>query len=56
MNAMQTTVATTFGSTSGALAFAQDMFWNVPLIAGWQASAHICELYVNERFLHANRK
>jgi hypothetical protein len=26
MHAMQTTVATTLGSTSGALAFAQDMF------------------------------
>ena len=37
MHAMQTTVATTLGSTPGALAFAQDMFLNVPLIADWQA-------------------
>ncbi len=33
MHAMQTTVATILGSTPGALAFAQDMFLNVPLIA-----------------------
>jgi hypothetical protein len=33
MHAMQTTIATTLGSTPGALAFAQDMFLNVPLIA-----------------------
>jgi hypothetical protein len=37
MHAMQTTVATTLGSTPGALAFAWDMFLNVPLIADWQA-------------------
>jgi hypothetical protein len=33
MHAMQTTIATTLGSTLGALAFAQNMFLNVPLIA-----------------------
>ncbi len=32
MHAMQTTVATTLGSTLGALTFAQDMFLNVLLI------------------------
>jgi hypothetical protein len=48
MHAMQTTVATTLGSTPGALAFAQDMFLNVPLIADWQAIAHTCEHHVNE--------
>ncbi len=37
MHAMQTTVATTLGSTPGALAFARDMFLNVLLIADWQA-------------------
>ncbi len=37
MHAMQTTVATTLRSTPGALAFAWDMFLNVPLIADWQA-------------------
>jgi hypothetical protein len=33
MHAMQTTVATTLGSTLGALAFARDVFLNMPLIA-----------------------
>jgi hypothetical protein len=45
---MQTTIATTLGSTPGALAFAQDMFLNVPLIADWQAIACSCEHHVNE--------
>jgi hypothetical protein len=48
MHAMRTIVATTLGSTSGALAFAQDMFLNVPLIADWQAIALNCEHHVNE--------
>jgi hypothetical protein len=48
MHAMQTTVATTLGSTLGVLAFAQDMFLNVPMIADWQAIAHTCEHHVNE--------
>jgi hypothetical protein len=39
MHAMQTTVATTLGSSPGALAFAQDMFLNLLLIADWQAIA-----------------
>jgi hypothetical protein len=54
MHAMQTTVATTVGSTPGALAFAQDissgslafargMFLKVPLITDWQAITHTCE-------------
>ena len=56
MHAMQTTVATTLGSTPGALAFAQDMFLNVQLIADWQAIAHNCEHHVNENLQCANRK
>jgi hypothetical protein len=32
MYAMQTTVATTIGSTPGSLAFARDMFLKLPLI------------------------
>jgi hypothetical protein len=36
MHAMQTTIATTLGSTLDALAFAQDMFLNMLLIADWQ--------------------
>jgi hypothetical protein len=56
MHAMQTTFATTLGSTPGALAFAQDMFLNVLLIADWQAIARTCEHHVNEIFWRANRK
>ncbi len=56
MHAMQTTVATTLGSTLGALAFAQDMFLNVLLIADWQAIARTREHHVNENLRCANRK
>ncbi len=48
MHAMQTTIATTLGSTPGALAFARDMFLNMPLIADWQAIARTREHHVNE--------
>jgi hypothetical protein len=48
MPAMQTTIATTLGSTLGALAFAQDKFLNMPLIADWQAIARTCEHHVHE--------
>ena len=56
MHAMQTTIATTLGSTPGALAFAQDMFLNMPLIADWQAIACTCEHHVNKNLRRANRK
>ncbi len=56
MHAMQTTVATTLGSTPGALAFARDIFLNVPLIADWQVIACTCEHHVKENLQHANRK
>ncbi len=56
MHAMQTTVATTSGSTLGALSFARDMFLNVPLIADWQAIAHTHEHHLNENLWRANRK
>jgi hypothetical protein len=56
MHAMQTTVATTLGSTPGALAFARDMFLNVLLIADWQAIARTWEHHVNENLRLANRK
>ncbi len=55
IQAMQTTVATTLGSTPGALAFAWDMFLNVPLIADWQAIACTCEHHINEILQCANR-
>jgi hypothetical protein len=56
MHAMQTTIATPFWSTPGALAFAQDMFLNVTLIADRQAFLHTHEHYVNENLRRANRK
>jgi hypothetical protein len=56
MHAMQTPVATTLGSTSGALAFAGNTFLNVPLIADWQAIARNHEHHVSENLRHANRK
>ncbi len=56
MHAMQTTVATTLGSTPGALAFAPDMFLNMPLIADQQAIARTREHHDNENLWCANRK
>jgi hypothetical protein len=47
MHAMQTTVATTVGSTPGSLAFAQDMFLKVPLITDWQAITHSVNIMSN---------
>ncbi len=48
MHDMQTTVATTLESAPGSLAFARDMFLNVPLIADWQSIARLREHHVNE--------
>jgi hypothetical protein len=56
MHAMQITLATTLGSTLGALAFAWDMFLNVLLIADWQAIARTCEHHVDENTQCANRR
>ena len=56
MHAMRTTVATTLGSTPGALAFSRDMFLNVPSIADWQAIATNREQAFNENLRRANRK
>ena len=56
MHAMHTTVATTLGSAPESLAFAQDMFLKVPLIADWQAIARLREHHVNENLQDANWK
>jgi hypothetical protein len=56
IHAMQTTVATTLGSMPSALAFARDMFLNVPLIADWKAIARTHENHVNKNSQRANRK
>jgi transposase InsO family protein len=56
MHAMRTTVATTLGSAPGSLAFARDMFLNVPLVADWQTIARKREQHVNENLRRANQK
>ena len=56
MHAMHTTVATTLGSTPGALAFSRDMFLNIPLVANWQAIATYRKHHVNENLCQVNRK
>ena len=56
MHAMRTTIATTIGSTPGALAFSRDMFLNVPLIADWQTIARRREHHVNENLRRANAR
>jgi transposase InsO family protein len=56
MHAMRSTVATTLGSAPGSLAFARDMFLNVPLVADWQTIARKREQHVNENLRRANQK
>ena len=56
MHAMRTTVSTTLGSAPGSLAFARDMFLNVPLVADWQMIARKREQHVNENLRRANKK
>ena len=56
MRAMRTTIATTLGSTPGALAFSRDMFLNIPLVADWQAIAKQHEHHINDNLRRANLK
>ncbi len=56
MHAMRTTVATTLGSAPGSLAFARDMFLNVPLFADWQTILRKREQRINENLRRANQK
>jgi len=56
MHAMRSTIATTLGSTPGALAFGRDMFLNIPLVADWQAIASRREQLVNDNLRRANLK
>ena len=56
MHAMHTMVATTLGSTPGALASSRDMFLNLPLIADWKAIASRRKHHVNENLCQTNRK
>ena len=56
MHAMRTTIATTLGSTPGALAFSRDMFLNIPLVANWQAIVARREQHINDNLRCANKK
>ena len=56
MHAMRTTVATTLGSTPGALAFSRDMFLNVLLIADWQSIAKHRQQHIDDNLRRANKK
>ena len=56
MHAMRTTIATTLGSTPGALAFSRDMFLNIPLIADWHAITLRREHLINENLIRENQK
>ena len=54
MHAMRTVVATSLGSTPGALAFSRDMLLNIPLVADWKAITHAREQKVNENLRREN--
>ena len=56
MHAMRTTVATTLGSTPGALAFSRDMFLNILLVVDWQSIAKHCQQHINDNLRRANKK
>ena len=56
MHAMRTTVATTLGSTPGALAFSRDMFLNIPLVADWQSIVKHRQQFVDDNLRRANKK
>ena len=43
MHAMRTVVATSLGSTPGALAFSREMLLNIPLVADWKVITHARE-------------
>ena len=56
MHAMRTNIATSLGSSPGALVYGRDMFLNVPLIADWHSIATRREQLVNENLRRQNLK
>jgi hypothetical protein len=56
MHAMRSCVATTLGSSPGALVFGRDMFLNIPLTADWHLIARHCEQLINESLRRQNLK
>lgn len=53
---IRTVVATSLGSTPGALAFGRDMLLNVPLVADWKAITRARGQKVNENLRRENAK
>jgi transposase InsO family protein len=56
MHAMRSCVATTLGSSPGALVFGRDMFLNIPLTADWHLIARHREQLINESLRRQNLK
>ncbi len=56
MHALSSTDSTTLQATPGGLAFSQDIFLNIPLLADWQAILSRREQLVNDALLCANKK
>ncbi len=56
MHALRSTVSTTLQATPGGLAFSQDMFLNIPLLADWQPILAQREQLVHDTLLRANKK
>ena len=56
MHALQSTVSTILQATPGGLAFSEDIFLNIPLLADWQAILAQREQSVNDALLCANKK
>ena len=56
MHAMRTVVATSLGSTPGALAFSRDMLLKMLLVTVWKAITHAPEQRVNENLRRENVK
>ena len=56
MHAMRCNVTTALGSSPGALAYARDMFLNVPLVADWTTIANRRQQLIQENLRKQNLK
>ncbi len=56
MHTLHSMVTTIVQAMPGGLAFSQDMFLNIPLLADWHAILTYREQLVNDALLHANKK
>ncbi|KAL7460405.1 hypothetical protein ACHAXS_000856 [Conticribra weissflogii] len=55
MHALHSKVSTTLQATPGGLAFSQDMFLNIPLLADWHAIVVQREQLVSDALRYANK-